>query len=50
MTLAGHRTMANFDFNEYMYIIARENLFHPCKIGRSPYETYFMTQSVNPGI
>jgi len=27
--------MANFDTNEY--IIARENLFHPCKIGRAPY-------------
>jgi len=37
MTLAGHRTMANFDINEYMYIIAREKLFHPCKIVRSPY-------------
>jgi len=29
--------MANFDIIEYMYIIARENLFHPCKIGRAPY-------------
>jgi len=27
--------MANFDIK--VYIIARENLFHPCKIGLAPY-------------
>jgi len=28
--------MANFDINDC--IIARENLFHPCKIGRATYD------------
>jgi len=27
--------IANFDIN--VFIIARENWFHPCKIGRTPY-------------
>jgi len=27
--------MANFDI--IVYIIARENVFHPCKIGRASY-------------
>jgi len=30
--------MAFFDIHVYMYIIARETLLLPCKIGRTPYD------------
>ena len=39
------RNDGEFDINVGLYIIAREKLFHPCKIGRAPYGVH-----ARPGI
>jgi len=35
--------MVNFNIIVYMYIIARENLFHPCKIVRALYGVWLIS-------
>jgi len=39
--------MPNFDIN--IYIIARENWFHPCKIGREPCGTRLISYTTPAG-